>query len=101
MKVIWSGRLENNQELVHYEFFPGECHSCCDVLTGNVDCDSEGGVDISDISALIDYLYISYRPLCCSHAADTDADFKRDLSDLTRLIDRLYISFEPLAQCGQ
>ena len=100
LKVIWSGRLANNQELVHYEFTPGFCHACCSTITGNVDCDPTGHVDISDLIALIDYLYISRDPLCCSHSADVDGDRQIDISDLTRLIDRLYISFAGLEPCS-
>lgn len=101
LKIIWSGRLANNQELVHYEFSPGHCHSCCDLTTGNVDCDPDGGVDISDVSMMIDYLYISRTPPCCSHAANVDAQTPVDIADLTRLIDRLFVSFVPLAACPQ
>ena len=85
---------------MHYEFTPGFCHACCSTITGNVDCDPTGHVDISDLIALIDYLYISRDPLCCSHSADVDGDRQIDISDLTRLIDRLYISFAGLEPCS-
>ncbi len=64
------------------------------------DLDNSGGVDIADLSALIDYLYISFTPPCLLSAANV-ADFPLsniDISDLSRLIDYLYISFLPL-QC--
>ena len=32
------------------------------MLSANVDGDVGGGVDISDLSALIDFLYISFTP---------------------------------------
>jgi hypothetical protein len=71
-------------------FYP----SCCDYLFGNIDCDPEDRVDISDITALIDYLYISFRPPCCLDAANYDRDDYMfvDISDLTALINDLYIS---------
>jgi phosphodiesterase/alkaline phosphatase D-like protein len=100
LKIIWSGRLADNQELVHYEFTPGQCHACCESTTGNIDCDPEGGVDISDLSRLIDYLFISQYPLCCSHAANLDGQPRTDIADLTRLIDRLFISFSPPPACS-
>jgi plastocyanin len=73
--------------------------ACCPNLTGNIDCDAGQGVDISDLSRLIDNLYISFSPLCCDKAANTDGQLGVDISDLTRLIDFLYISFSPLAAC--
>jgi hypothetical protein len=74
---------------------------CCGGLTGNVDCDQSDGTDISDLSALIDYLYISFTPLCCKEEANTDgsADGNIDISDLSALIDYLYISFTIPASC--
>ncbi len=73
--------------------------SCCFGITGNVDCDVSNGVDISDLSALIDYLYISFVPLCCQPEANADGQPGIDISDLTALIDYLYISFTPPATC--
>jgi hypothetical protein len=74
---------------------------CCVGLTGNVDCDLLDGVDISDLTRMIDYLYISFAPLCCPGEANTDGDPLGgvDISDLTALIDYLYISFTPTAAC--
>lgn len=40
---------------------------------GDVDC-SGGEPDISDITRLIDYLYISHDPLCCQSGTVTDID---------------------------
>ena len=73
--------------------------SCCSGLTGNVDCDPSDGVDISDLSALIDNLYISFTPLCCPAEANTDGQPGTDISDLSALIDFLYITFTPTAAC--
>jgi hypothetical protein len=74
---------------------------CCVGLTGNVDCDPLDGVDISDLSALIDNLYITFAPLCCPAEANVDGspDGNADISDLSALIDYLYISFAPSAGC--
>ena len=77
--------------------------NCCtdmsnDGRTGNVDNDPGKGVDISDLSTLIDFLYISFTPLGCPLAANIDGDAGNgiDISDLSGLIDFLYISFTPL-----
>jgi hypothetical protein len=72
---------------------------CCTGLRGNVDCDAEANVDISDLTRLIDYLYITYQPLCCELAANCDALEGVDISDLTALINYLYINFAPLPAC--
>ncbi|MDD5425675.1 MAG: S8 family serine peptidase [candidate division Zixibacteria bacterium] len=73
---------------------------CCIDYTGNVDCSFEEAPDISDITRLIDFLYISHNPLCCLEEADVDASGgDPDISDITRLIDFLYISHEPLPDC--
>lgn len=80
--------------------------SCCgsfssDGRTGNVDGDPGKGVDIADLSALIDYLYISFAPPPCMLSANVDGDSAGgvDISDLSALIDYLYISFTPSAVC--
>jgi hypothetical protein len=80
--------------------------ACCfvnsnDGRTGNVDCDPGMGVDISDLSTLIDFLYISFAPLCCDKSANIDGDPANgiDISDLSGLIDFLYISFTPTSNC--
>ncbi|MBI5267277.1 MAG: hypothetical protein HY851_08600 [candidate division Zixibacteria bacterium] len=72
---------------------------CCQGTTGNIDCDPANNVDISDLSRLIDNLFISFVPLCCDAAANVDGVTGVDISDLSVLIDNLFISFKPLAPC--
>jgi hypothetical protein len=74
---------------------------CCIGMTGNVDGDVEDLVDISDITQLIDYLYISRQPLPCPAEANMDGDSEGlvDLADLTYLINYLWIERRPLAPC--
>jgi|GEM_PF-793445 len=74
---------------------------CCVGLTGNVDCDLADVADISDLTALIDHLFISLASLCCSAEANIDGDLGGvvDISDLTALIDHLFISLAPTAPC--
>lgn len=78
----------------------GVC-ACCHNRTGNVDSDFCERVDISDLSALIGYLYLNQGPLGCLSAANCDGspDGNLDIGDLTALIDYLYISFTPTASC--
>jgi hypothetical protein len=77
------------------------CDTCCIGITGNVDGDSEELVDIGDLTALIDYLYISQTEPDCLDEANVDGDVEGlvDIGDLTALIDYLYISNSPPADC--
>lgn len=81
---------------------PLHAQSGCCTVRGNVDCDPGGGVDIADLSRLIDYMLISFDPLCCPDAGNVDGSIDGiiDISDLSRLIDFMLISFEPLEPCG-
>ncbi len=73
---------------------------CCTGLTGNVDCSEDENPDISDISSLIDHLYISHRALCCLAEADCNVSGgPPDISDITALINLLYINHESLPAC--
>jgi len=75
--------------------------SCCAGLSGNIDGDPEETVDLGDLTALIDYLFISFTAPECMEEANVDGDLSGtvDLGDLTALIDHLFISFTPPAAC--
>jgi hypothetical protein len=73
-------------------------------MTGNTNCSEDGKMTLSDVSRLIDYLYISKEPLCCYASGNTngswdDGDCKITLGDVSRLIDHLYISKLPTEAC--
>ncbi len=85
------------QEDINHDGIGDAC--CCIGSTGNIDCDLGNGIDISDLSTLIDYLYITFTPLCCPNEANTDGQPGVDIADLSALIDYLYISFTPVAGC--
>ena len=73
---------------------------CCQGTTGNVDCSENEAPDISDITGLIDNLYLSHKPLCCPDEADVNqSGGDPDISDITTLIDNLYLSHKPLPNC--
>ncbi len=64
--------------------------------TGNANCSEDGKRNLSDITRLIDFVYISHDPLCCYASGNTNASWddgecKITLSDITRLIDVIYI----------
>lgn len=78
--------------------------ACCRGGRGNIDDSPDEVVDISDLTQLIGYLYLStYASLNCFDEADLDLppDLAVDISDLTRLIDYLYINpgATPLPNC--
>ena len=64
---------------------------CCTGSTGNVDGD--GGVDIADLTFLIDHLFINFPDLLCDDEGNVDNDGGVDIADLTFLIDHLFINF--------
>ena len=88
-----------------WQVFP---EGCCGIYTegisGNANCSEDGKLTLSDISRMIDFLYISKADLCCYAAGNTngswdDGECKITLSDISKLIDVLYISKQPPADC--
>jgi hypothetical protein len=76
----------------------GTC-SCCVGSRGNADCSADQIVDISDLSRLIDHMFISLEPLCCNDEGNVDGSGGIDISDLSQLIDHMFISLNPLGSC--
>jgi len=74
---------------------------CCEGLTDNVDGDPADVCDEGDMTALIDYLFITFTPPLCMDEANADGrpDGIIDIGDLTALIDYLFISFAEPAEC--
>jgi hypothetical protein len=78
---------------------------CCGLYTsdqtGNCNCSADGARTLSDISRLIDHVYISKDPLCCIQEGNTNGDIDGNitLADITRLIDHVFISKEETAPC--
>ncbi len=70
---------------------------CCVGSRGDFNCD--GGVGLPDLSTMIDYLFISFTPLCCVEEADLNIDGAIGLPDLSLMIDHLFITFTPLPPC--
>lgn len=73
----------------------------CDCIgtTGNVDCDPSDDVTLSDLTALIDHLFVSLNPVCSVGEANMDLQNGISLADLTLLIDHLFVSLAPLPAC--
>ena len=93
-----SGGLAWIDDLEFGAAIPG---GCCVGTSGNVDGDPSEIIDIGDITALIDYLFISFAvPECLAEAnVDGDPSGVIDIGDVTALIDYLFISFALPAEC--
>jgi hypothetical protein len=100
--------LENNatelytwyRQHLQPEFCP-PCEACCTGTVGNVKCEPDDGVDVGDLTALIDNLFLTFTPLCCVEEANCDGGpaGQIDVGDLTALIDNLFLTFKPLRTC--
>ncbi len=77
------------------------CEGCCLEPTGNVDCSADELITMSDLTVMIDHLFITLSPLCCPAEANTDgsSDELITMGDLTALIDHLFITLSPLPPC--
>jgi hypothetical protein len=63
---------------------------CCVGTRGNVDGDASEIVDISDLSAMVDYLFFSGALSTCATENDVDVSGSVDISDLQVLVDFLF-----------
>jgi len=78
---------------------------CCGLYTGgytgNTNCDNLGKRNLSDITTLIDRVYVTGGTLCCEENGNTngDIDGKINLSDITVLVDHVYVTLSPTAVC--
>ncbi len=75
---------------------------CCIGDVGNVDNSFDDGVDIGDLTALINNLFVTFEPIPCPSEANCDGDLQGniDIGDLTALIEHLFMTFTPLPICG-
>ncbi|MCB2231696.1 VCBS repeat-containing protein [bacterium] len=76
--------------------------SCCEGATGNVDADSEGTVDLSDLIYLVNYLFLGGPAPSCMAAANVDGDIACtvDLSDLIYFVNYLFLGGPLPAACN-
>jgi hypothetical protein len=74
--------------------------SCCEQM-GNLDRSADKLVTMSDLTVLIDNLFIALTPLACAAEGNLDlsADGLVTMSDLTVLIDNQFIMLTPLPSC--
>ena len=72
---------------------------CCVGETGDVNGD--GNTTLTDLTLLVNQLFVTFVPVACPAAGNTsgDADCDLTLTDLTRLVNKLFVTFVPTAQC--
>jgi len=77
------------------------CGEISSGVTGNVDCDGVGRINLADITTLTDHVYITGEPLCCPANGNVDGDLqgKVNLADITDLIDFIYLGGSNTAVC--
>jgi hypothetical protein len=92
----WLHAPENEDAVVRTIWF-----GCCRQLTGNVSGDIADAVDISDLTYLVSYLFISGPTPDCLAEANVSGDpgCAVDVSDVTALVNYLFVTFEPPAPC--
>ena len=80
---------------------PDQCVGCCVGITGNINNDAFDVVDISDLTTLVNFLFITFEQPGCLEEANTSGDIAGiiDISDLTALVNHLFVTFDPLADC--
>jgi|GEM_PF-467624 len=81
-------------------------NSCCEGIVGDVNQAGGDTPTISDVSTLVDHLFISGKPLKCAQEADVNQSGGRyptpddiTISDISALIDLLFIDGTPLSDC--
>jgi hypothetical protein len=72
---------------------------CCEGTVGNVDCDPNETISLGDLVALIDFLFINQKPLCCLQEADVNRSGGADptvenitIGDVSMLIDYMFVT---------
>ncbi len=78
--------------------FSGGSSTCCVPPTVG-DCDQSGGVDITDVSVLVDNQFLTLTPLICDAEGDLDFSGTVDITDLSVLIDNQFLTLTPLPPC--
>ncbi|MCP4684089.1 MAG: hypothetical protein GY867_01455 [bacterium] len=81
-----------------WQLFTGGGGTCCIPPTVG-DVDQSGGVDITDVSVLIDNQFLTLTPLVCDVEGDVDFSGMTDITDLSILIDNQFLTLTPLLPC--
>jgi hypothetical protein len=98
IKLDTTGYLDTNK----VKLFTGSLTALGGWVCGNVDGDPAGGIDISDLSYLIGYMFLNGPAPVAMQTGNCDcsSDGIIDISDLSALIDYMFISLRPLCCQG-
>jgi len=72
---------------------------CCEGLRGNVDGDPLDAITITDLTVLVNSLFVTFEEPSCFDEADLNGDRTLGLSDLTLLVNYLFVDLVPPAAC--
>lgn len=74
---------------------------CCVGLTGNVNNDPLDEVTLTDLTLLVNHLFVTFELLPCPPEANTTGDSEGvlNLTDLTVLVNTLFVTFEATTPC--
>jgi len=93
--IIIGARQENNSG--NGKAYVYACSCCLPPTVGDID--QSGGVDITDISVLIDNQFLTLTPLVCEDEGDCDLSGAVDITDISVLIDNQFLTLTPLPPC--
>jgi len=74
-------------------------NTCCAGTVGNVNDDANEDVTLTDLTLLVNRLFVTFEAVPCFEEADVNTDGQLSLTDLTELVNHLFVTFEPLADC--
>lgn len=69
-------------------------------VCGNVNNDPGGTVTLTDLTILVNHLFVTFAPLPDPTLADVNCSQSVTLTDLTLLVNKLFVTFAELSCCG-
>ena len=87
---IYHKKGDNLTNLQEYTNGDGIGDACCCVARGNADGD--GGINVADLTYLVDYLFFSGPVPPCPEEGNVDAEGDINVADLTYLVDYIFFS---------
>ncbi len=76
----------------------GSC-TCCEGIRGNINGDTLQNIDISDLTALVNFMFKSGAQPPCMEEADVNGDQSQNIADLTHLVGYMFKSGPDPSPC--